>query len=56
MPKPNLKPRRKLDATLRIRVPLSLIHRLDAVALEAMCPRSIAARRLLTRALDSEAR
>jgi hypothetical protein len=56
MPKPNPKRRPKLDAALRVRVPLSLIHRLDAVALEAMCPRSIAARRLLTRALDSEAR
>jgi hypothetical protein len=50
-PRPDGRP--KLDATLRVRVPLSLIRRLDAVA-EAHCPRSIIARRLLMRALESE--
>lgn len=56
MPKQYQRRGPKLDATLRVRVPLSLIHRIDAVALEAVCPRSLAARRLLTRALETESK
>jgi hypothetical protein len=55
MPKPNPKRRPTLDATLRVRVPLTLIQRLDSMA-EAHCPRSIVARRLLMRAVEAEAR
>ncbi len=52
--KPKRNTIRLSEERIGVRLPRTLLERVDAIAVESLCPRSYAIRRLIMRGLDSE--